>query len=180
MSSRRQTKRVQDQLDFDHPFLRWFAAHVRMNAGTFYKGEFFVTPLASRQFALGIDDTGRTVLGIMEHTVEAFEAPVVWESASLVRNVRGSDWVVLKAGAFTEADEASPGRLWLPVSSGLLNGWANLEDGERMGLSPMRRINGTLTLVDSEPFCEIPLTLNGNWSDILETSENAADTEKGS
>lgn len=165
--AKRSTAARMSGIDIDNDFLRWFVSFQKLQGAHFQKGEFLMTPLASRRFAIGIDDDGRTILGALPGEVEMldFIGPG-WKSASMVRNVRGNDWLVLSASSFGESASEMPFRLWLPVQRGLLDGWQG-EEGGVLHIRPMLIVDGQPVLEAAsslERVKPLNLTLAGDWT----------------
>ena len=128
-----------DQFSFDNSFLRWFALyHSRGEAKCITKvkdgqisADIMMGELASRKFSIGMDDDKIPVLGIAEtESDDVMSLP--WHSAAFLRRVQGGDWVALACrdsrveGA--KARDPISIRLWLPTSTGLLDGWIGAEE----------------------------------------------------
>lgn len=165
-----------DQFSFENPFIRWFALyHSRGEAKCITRtkngvmsADIIMGELASRKFSIGMDDDKIPVLGIAESESDDVMC-LPWNSAAFLRKVQGGDWIALACrDARTEGAKAREPialRLWLPATTGLLDGWIGLEEPP----ASLRIIETVVTkgkaLSKDEPaLAMLPLGLKGVWN----------------
>ncbi|WP_097053597.1 hypothetical protein [Thalassospira xiamenensis] len=125
---------------------------------------------AARRFSIGLDDDNVPVFGIANDDVEAVMS-VKWSSVAFVRGVQRKDWVVLacKDARVNEprADDPVALRMWLPTSTGLLDGWIGFTEIETIRFKETTIYKGK-PIASSEFLAVLPLAFKGNWEKAAE------------
>ena len=137
-----------------HPFLEWFG-RMAVKGVAAHKRDVVLDRALSGRFVLGIEDDGELTLGIQtEDAPHLLSIP--WERASMIRNFRGSDWLVL-VHAEDDADKSI--RLFIPMASIVADRFKGFP-GTVLRIRRSRYKNG-ISEVAKEPQAEMPLKLKG-------------------
>lgn len=175
-----------DEYDTENPFIKWYASLFKRNAAKMDdKGNIMLEPMASKRFAIGIDEDGITPLfGIPDEEREAVLS-IPWSNAAFVRNHKERDWIILASNKFNDKDMKI--KLWFPAIEGLLAGWENRnltpqqEEFKNDILDPVRLIMVSIEFRKGKPhktggeILHLPLTLKGfndkSNSKVLKTND---------
>lgn len=185
---------MSENFDADNPFLTWFASYHALDKATYKErqtdtglsADIYMSSIASMRFSIGIDTEDKSViLGVSKDIFSSVMA-IKWDRMALLKQVKGFDWnrkVTMDWVAFSCPDiriesSGSPDpvqlRLWLPASTGILNGWIGLDNyPDVIKIQSTDTENGKPVPENNEPI-ELPLYFKGKWT----APEKKASTKK--
>lgn len=147
----------------DHPLVIWYAALKRADAASMEGSDIVLGDLGGKRFAIGIEEGTIPLLCCAFRDKEAV-ASVKWTSAAFVFGHKERDWVALSCKDVRTRDSQQmnpvPLRLWIPVTTGMLEAWAEIKPA-KLKVGAMKATKKGPPALFGEPFTEVTLKIIG-------------------
>jgi hypothetical protein len=150
----------------DNPFLLWLLHLNNVGAVDIRQGkagakDILLNAQGGRRFGVSHID-GIPYLGYVDRDQSAIEA-VKWTTSAILYRKRDQDWIALSSADArmdtTQAMNPVPLRLFIPITTGRLDGWRDIGPKE-LAIGLMSRNEKGETTMAASPFRKLPLKVS--------------------